>query len=95
MASHSNLAGCLVMKPRPGSAGNIVRIGMSMSCWLILSIAVLSAGCSTLPKDYQRTESTAFQDYLDTGVGQLFPQSTFGQRFMAGFIMILPMEDQL
>jgi hypothetical protein len=41
------------------------------SCFLPLFLA----GCACVPKDYMRTESTAFPDYLDTSVGQLFEEA--------------------
>ena len=44
----------------------------SLSFFLLLLIGLLFTGCATVPTDYPRSESTAFQDYLDTTGGQLF-----------------------
>ena len=41
----------------------------------VLLFVMLAAGCASVPKDYPRTESTAFTDYLDTSVGQLFEEA--------------------
>ena len=41
------------------------------SCPLLL-IGISSASCATLPADYARPTSTAFQGYLDTSAGEIF-----------------------
>jgi hypothetical protein len=41
-----------------------------------------------VPKDYPRTESTAFQDYLDTSVGQLFEEAAQRHPGESGFAII-------
>jgi putative cardiolipin synthase len=75
-------------KSRPVAVGNASRVGRSMPVWLLLSVAVLATACSTLPSDYPRTESTAFQDYLDTSVGQLFEQAAAQHPGKSGFRII-------
>ncbi|MGI9436070.1 MAG: hypothetical protein ACR2Q4_14785, partial [Geminicoccaceae bacterium] len=42
------------------------------SCYVILSLVLLLAGCASLPEDYTRTETVAFPDHLDTSIGRLF-----------------------
>jgi starvation-inducible outer membrane lipoprotein len=37
--------------------------------FLLLLIGLLITGCASVPKDYPRTESTAFKNYLDTAAG--------------------------
>lgn len=154
---------------RRRSKVTISGVNFYKSCLLLLLTGLLFTGCASLPKDYPRTKSKAFPDYLNTSVGQLFeeaavqhpgesgfaiirygrpaftdrivmtelaeqviaymdegvrsensyrllldedlvwiteiaglevryykePKTTLGQRFMSGFIMILPVEDQL
>jgi putative cardiolipin synthase len=58
------------------------------SCCFLLLTLVLLAGCATVPKDYPRTESTAFQDYLETGVGQLFEETAAQHPGESGFALI-------
>ena len=58
------------------------------SCCLLLLTCVLFAGCATVPKDYPRTPSTAFQDYLDTSVGQLFEEAAQRHPGESGFAII-------
>ena len=47
-----------------------------------------SRGCATLPEDYPRTTSTAFHEYLDTGVGQLFEEAAVQHPGKSGFAII-------
>ena len=58
------------------------------SCCLLLLTCVLFAGCATVPKEYPRTTSTAFQDYLDTSVGQLFEEAAQQHPGESGFAII-------
>jgi putative cardiolipin synthase len=58
------------------------------ACLAILFVALLFSGCATVPKDYPRTESTAFQDYLDTSVGQLFEEAAQQHPGESGFAII-------
>ncbi|UCE76646.1 MAG: phospholipase D family protein [Gammaproteobacteria bacterium] len=55
---------------------------------LMVLTAVLFTGCATVPKDYPRTESTAFEDYLDTSVGQLFEEAAREHPGESGFAII-------
>jgi hypothetical protein len=50
--------------------------GCLQSCFLLLLIGLLVTGCASVPKDYPRTSSTAFENYQDTSVGQLFEASS-------------------
>jgi putative cardiolipin synthase len=54
----------------------------------MLFTAMLFAGCATVPTDYPRTESTAFQDYLDTSVGQVFEEAAQQHPGESGFAII-------
>jgi putative cardiolipin synthase len=58
------------------------------SCCLLLLTCVLFAGCATVPKEYPRITSTAFHDYLDTSVGQLFEESAQQHPGESGFAII-------
>jgi putative cardiolipin synthase len=55
---------------------------------LFLLIGLLLSGCAGVPKDYPRTESTAFEDYLDTSVGQLFEEAAVQHPGESGFAII-------
>ena len=57
-------------------------------CFLLLLLGFLSTGCATLPEDYPRANSTAFQHYLDTSVGQLFEEVAVQHPGESGFAMI-------
>ena len=57
-------------------------------CLLLLPISLLFAGCASVPKDYPRTESTAFEDHLDTSVGQLFEEAAVQHPGESGFAII-------
>jgi putative cardiolipin synthase len=62
------------------------------STWLsytaVLVIALLAAGCASVPTDFQRTTSTAFQDYLGTSVGQFFEEVAAQHPGESGFAII-------
>jgi putative cardiolipin synthase len=58
------------------------------SCLLFLLIGLLFSGCASVPKDYSRTSSTAFPDYLDTSVGQLFEETASQHPDESGFAII-------
>jgi putative cardiolipin synthase len=55
---------------------------------LLLLIVISTISCATLPEDYPRTNSTAFQDYLDTSVGQLFEEAADQHPDKSGFAII-------
>ena len=48
-----------------GSRTRLFRAGLS-----VLFAGLLLAGCATVPKDYPRTETTAFQDHASTPIGK-------------------------
>ena len=54
----------------------------------VFLIAMLAAGCASVPTDYPRTQSTAFTDYLDTSVGQLFEEEAIKHPGESGFEII-------
>jgi putative cardiolipin synthase len=51
-------------------------------------VGLLFTGCASVPKDYPRTSSTAFQDYQDTSVGQLFEAAALQHPGESGFAII-------
>ena len=55
---------------------------------LVYIIIILIAGCATLPEHYPRPESTAYQDYLDTRVGQIFEEAAAKNPGKSGFTII-------
>jgi putative cardiolipin synthase len=55
---------------------------------MLLFTVVLFTGCATVPKDYPRTASTAFPDYLDSSVGQLFEETALQHPGESGFAII-------
>ena len=57
-------------------------------CFLLLLIGLLFTGCASVPRDYLRTSSTAFQDYQDTSVGQLFEEAAVQHPGESGFTII-------
>jgi putative cardiolipin synthase len=57
-------------------------------CVLCLLIGLLFTGCASLPTDYPRTESKAFENYLDTSVGQLFEEAEQQHPGNSGFAII-------
>ena len=57
-------------------------------CCLLLVTGFLFTGCASVPKDYPRSSSTAFEDYLDTSVGQLFEEAAVQHPGESGFAII-------
>ena len=57
-------------------------------CLLLLLIGLLFTGCASVPKDYPRSSSTAFEDYLDTSVGQLFEEAAVQHPGESGFTIV-------
>ena len=57
---------------------------------LIAQLAILTSctACASLPEDYDRTPSTALQDYLDTRFGQLFQAAEAENPGLSGFSLI-------
>jgi putative cardiolipin synthase len=58
------------------------------SVMLGLSIAGVGVSCASEPRDDSRTVSTAFPDYLDTSVGQLFEEAAVRHPGKSGFAII-------
>ncbi len=63
--------------------------------WLVLVsfmagllIAEVGVSCASAPRDDSRTDSTAFPDYLDTSVGQLFEEAAVRHPGKSGFAII-------
>jgi hypothetical protein len=63
-------------------------IDMFKPFFLLLLIGLLFTGCATVPTDYPRSESTAFEDYLDTTGGQLFEAAAVQHPGKSGFAII-------
>ncbi len=57
-------------------------------CLLVLVLGISLTSCAALPEDYPRTNSTAFQDYLETSVGQLFEAAAVQHPDKSGFAII-------
>jgi len=62
---------------------NILTFGL-----LLLLIGLLFTGCASVPKDYPRTESTAFKNYQDTSMGQQFEEAAQQHPGDSGFAII-------
>jgi putative cardiolipin synthase len=71
---------------KPGSRDH----GNTIFCfWLaILFLSAVSTACATLPRDYPRTESSAFADYLETPVGRLFEEEAAKHPGDSGFAIL-------
>lgn len=54
----------------------------------LLLIFLLFSGCASVPRDYPRTSSTAFEDYLDTSQGRFFEQAAAQHPGESGFSII-------
>jgi putative cardiolipin synthase len=78
------------------STVNCSRAGQAMApganflthCLLVLVLGFSLTSCAALPEDYPRTSSTAFQDYLETSVGQLFEAAAVQHPDKSGFAII-------
>jgi putative cardiolipin synthase len=57
------------------------------SATLLLTSLVLM-GCASVPKDYPRTVSTAYPDYLETSLGQLLEQAAVQHPGESGFALV-------
>ena len=56
----------------PDTTGRLPLLGP----WLALLLTgLLLAGCASVPTDYPRTESTAFQDHEATEIGRYFTKA--------------------
>jgi hypothetical protein len=54
----------------------------------LLLIGLLFTGCASVPEDYPRTTSVAYQDYLDTSLGQLFEEVAVQHPGESGFDLV-------
>ena len=61
---------------------------LASSGFAILLASLLFTGCASVPKDYPRTSSTAFTDYLNTSVGQLYEEAAVEHPGESGFAII-------
>ncbi len=43
-----------------------------MRLFFLFLLVLVVSGCASLPEDYQRTESSALQDYRSTAFGERF-----------------------
>ncbi|MEA2094578.1 MAG: phospholipase D family protein [Pseudomonadota bacterium] len=64
------------------------RLAAMMNCMALMVFAMLVVGCASVPRDYPRTPSTAYPDYLDTSVGQLFEEAAVQHPGESGFAII-------
>ena len=55
---------------------------------VFLLFAMLVTGCASVPNDYPQTTSSAFTNYLDTSVGQLFEEEAVKHPGESGFSII-------
>ena len=68
--------------PRAGGRG-LLRIGL-----LLLLAVLFLAGCASVPKDYPRTQSSAFKDPHSTAIGQYFAKVAARHPGKSGFGII-------
>jgi hypothetical protein len=69
---------------KPATAANCLGFPL-----VFLSILLMLAGCATtLPKDVQRTPSTAFANYNTTSIGQFFEEAALQHPGKSGFTLI-------
>ena len=78
------------VRQRQHALARVVIPGVNrLGSWLLLlCIAVLFAGCATVPKEYPRSASTAFQNYLDTSMGRFFEESARQHPGESGFAIM-------
>ena len=79
---------CASLHDRKRSRVALSGTGCLQLCFLLLLVGLLFTGCASVPKDYPRTSSTAFQDYQDTSVGQLFEAAALQHPGESGFAII-------
>ena len=77
-SSHAAMTARHYGKSRFPSPGHVVVVLFTM----------LTFGCASVPKDYTRSDSKAFTDYLDTSVGQLFEEAAVQHPGESGFAII-------
>ena len=74
----------LVNREVDSTASNTALLG---NIAVLLMVAMI-VGCTSVPKDYPRTTSTAYQEYLDTSIGQLFEEAAEQHPSESGFAII-------
>ena len=94
MVSHHPGPGSIISAARAGRYDRgIMQAILSATdifkfCCLLLVTGFLLTGCASVPKDYPRSSSTAFEDYLDTSVGQLFEEAAVQHPGESGFAIV-------
>ncbi|MEA3278770.1 MAG: phospholipase D family protein [Pseudomonadota bacterium] len=73
-------------RPHPQSAFRAT--GYLRSCLLLLLAGVLFSGCASVPKDYPRTQSAAFQDHESTAIGRYLGKAAARHPGESGFAII-------
>jgi len=58
------------------------------SCLLLLLAGLVLAGCASVPKDYPRIESAAFEDHQSTKIGKYFAKAAARDPGASGFAII-------
>ena len=79
---------CANLQRKQPSPATLSAIDFPKPLIFFLLIGMLLTGCASVPKDYPRTPSTAFTDYLDTSVGQLFEEAAAKHPGESGFALI-------
>ena len=67
---------------------SIEPFAVKVSGLLLLLSIVLFTGCATVPGDYPRTSSTAFEGYLDTRLGAMIEEDAVQHPGESGFAII-------
>jgi hypothetical protein len=62
---------------------SLLRLGL-----LLLLTGLLLAGCASVPKDYPRTESAAFEDHQSTAIGRYVAKAAARHPGESGFAII-------
>ena len=69
--------------------GPAVHAPMRVRTWMLLTlVAVLVAGCASVPKDYPRTASSAFPDYASTVIGAYLEKAAASHPDQSGFAIL-------
>ena len=61
---------------------------MLRSALLLLLAGLLLGGCASVPKDYPRTETSAFQDHQRTAIGRFVAEAAALHPGQSGFTLI-------
>jgi len=85
----SSFGGCCPDLERGGEAQVLALRTNDLGRWFgLLFLGLLFTGCASVPEDYPRTTSTAYPDYLDTALGQLFEKAAVQHPGESGFAII-------